>query len=117
MPPIGPYSRPAALAKLDGRTRESRLLESTRKELVAHVGGSPSATQRALIERCAMLSLHLALMDEKALTNSGRMTELDSRTYLAWSNTLARTMKILGMKGNATKPPSLSDYIGAGEAP
>jgi hypothetical protein len=41
------------LAKIDGRTKESRLMAAARAELTRHVGGSPSSVQKALIERLA----------------------------------------------------------------
>ncbi len=107
---IGPYSRPKALEKLDGRTRNGRLLNQKRAEFTAHVGGKPSATQRVLIERCAWLSLHIALIDEKAL-DGGNMTAHDSRTYLAWCNSLTRLMRQIGMTGAAQRPPSLADHL------
>lgn len=110
MPRIGPYSRPKALEKLDGRTRSGRLVKQKRAELIAHVGGSPSPTQRALIDRAAWLSLHIALIDER--TAEGKpMTEHDSRTYLAWTNTLTRLMRQIGLKGIAERPPSLRDHL------
>src|SRR3954467_9447644 len=36
MPRLGPYSQTAVLSKLDGRTKESRLLRGTREALTAH---------------------------------------------------------------------------------
>src|SRR5215472_7849796 len=84
-PEIRPYSRPAALAKLDQRTKEARLIRETRAELLAHVGGNPSATQRALIEQLVQIRLRIALMDRK-FAESGAQTDHDSRTYLAWAN-------------------------------
>ena len=51
MPKLGPYSKSATLAKLDRRTKEARLLQSLRRELVAHVGGFPSTTQMLLIDQ------------------------------------------------------------------
>ena len=45
--PIRPTYRPVALAKLDQRTKEARLMRETRAALVAHVGGKPSAVQSA----------------------------------------------------------------------
>lgn len=86
-------------------------MRQVRRDLIAHVGGKPSATQTALIERAATLSLLVAQLDAKAL-RAGAMTEHDSRTYLAWSNSLTRTLKQLGMQGAPEKPPSLSDIIG-----
>ena len=91
---IGPYSRPNVLAKLDGRTREAALLRRVRADLTAHVGGHPTATQRALIDRAALLSLHVALFDARAL-ESGGLSERDSRSYLAYSNSLSRCLRAL----------------------
>jgi hypothetical protein len=109
MPKLGPYSRPDAFRNLDGRTWEAKLLASTRAELTAHVGGAPSATQRALIDRAAWLTLYLAQMDRRS-ADLGAMTDHDSRSYLAWSNTLARTLARLGPQAKAAKP-DLASYV------
>lgn len=106
-PPIGPHSRPAALAKIDGRTRTARLVRDTRAELVAHVGGKPSATQAVLIERACQLALQIALMDAKR----GGLTDHDSRTYLAWTNTLTRLCRQLGLKSAPDRSRSLADHL------
>jgi heme oxygenase len=108
---IGQGSRPSTLAKLDGRTREARLMRETRAALTAHVGGSPSATQRALIERACQLTLRLAAMDQR-FADTGAQTEHDSRTYLAWSNSLTRTLRDLGHKATASAhPTSIADLV------
>jgi hypothetical protein len=108
MPKLGPYSRNATLTKLDGRTKEARLVQSLRAELAAHVGGKPSATQHALIEQAAQLRLRLAVMDRK-YAEGGTLTDHDSRVYLAWSNSLSRLMRQLGTKAAPKPAPSLSD--------
>ena len=109
---LGPYSRPDALANVDGRTREARIVRKVRADLVAHLGGNVSATQRVLIERAAALTLRLALLDAKQAKGE-RLTEHDNRTYLAESNALTRLMRQLGMKSAAQQPPSLRDHIAA----
>lgn len=109
MAAIGPYSRPGAIAKLDGRTREARLLREVRAELAEHVGGKPSITERMLIERCAMLTLRLKQMDDKIA--SGSMTDLDARTYICWSNGLSRSLRLLGFKSAVSAPPRLSEVL------
>jgi hypothetical protein len=91
---IGPYSRPNALAKLDGRRREAKLMAETRAELIEHIGGSPNAVQRRLIERAAVLALRLAIMDARA--PDGGMSEKDSKEYVCWSNAYVRTLRELG---------------------
>lgn len=108
MAAIGPYSRAPALAKLDGRSSEARLMRKVRTSLVAHVGGKPSATQAMLIERIVNLSLRVATMDRK-FTASGAITEHDTAQYLAWSNSLSRALRELGMKGPAPKAPTLEE--------
>jgi hypothetical protein len=66
------------LAKIDGRTKESRLLAAARAELIRHVGGAPNSIQRTLIERAARLQLYLEVMDRETL-ETGTMSERASR--------------------------------------
>ena len=112
---LAPYSRPSVLAKLDGRTREARLLAKVRADLTTHLGGQPSATQRWMIERAAWLSLHVAQLDAKA-TAGGALTDHDHRTYLAWSNTLTKLLRHLGMEGATAKPRSLQEHLAGAAA-
>jgi hypothetical protein len=79
-------------------------MRETRAELAAHVGGRPTAVQSALIERAAQLSLRIAAMDRR-FAELGKQTDHDSRTYLAWSNSLTRTLAQLGVAGAVEKPP------------
>jgi hypothetical protein len=78
-------------------------LREFRQELIAHVGGSPSATQTALIDRATVLQNHLTTMDRK-VAEDGVMSDHASRQYLAWSNTLTRTLKALGVHATAPVP-------------
>jgi hypothetical protein len=105
------YSRPCRWAGVTAQTPEGKLIRDVRADLVKHVGGSPSATQRALIERAVMLTVQLARMDAKALED-GVMSGHATREYLAWSNTLTRTLKTLGMKGPPPKVPTLAEIRG-----
>lgn len=116
---IGPHSRPNVLAKLDGRRREARLMQTVREEFTEHVGGNPTATQRALIERAAWLTLHVSLMDQKLLEQGegATLSERDGRQYLAWSNSLTRTIRELGIKPGSGQPrQSLADRIASRKA-
>jgi hypothetical protein len=107
---IGPHSRPHALAKIDNRTKEARLLRETRSNLIAHLGGRPSEVQLQMIERIAMLTLHVSLFDRRAIENGG-MGERDRREYLAYSNSLERALRQLGIRAAAEKPPSLAEHL------
>ena len=104
------YSRPCRVAGVTTRSAEGRLIRDMRADLFKHVGGAPSTTQRVLIERAVMIAVQLGRMDAKALAD-GAMSELASREYLAWSNTLTRTMKALGLTGSAERVPSLQEYL------
>jgi hypothetical protein len=88
-------------------------MREARAELVAHVGGNPSATQRALIEQCVQLRLRLAVMDRAFAEAGGTMTAHDSRTYLAWSNSYSRTLRQLGLKGAPAPVATLAGYLAA----
>jgi hypothetical protein len=79
-------------------------------ELMAHVGGNPSAVTRQLIERAVRLSLQLELMDAR-LTHGDTFTDHDHNAYLAWSNALTRTLARLGTKAVDASPPSLAEHL------
>jgi hypothetical protein len=102
-------SRATRLDRLDRRTKESRLIEAVRRDLLSQLP-SPSPVQRALVDRAAILSLHVALFDRDAIENGG--LSIHGRDhYLAYSNSLTRVLKQLGLKGAAAAPnaPSLAD--------
>jgi hypothetical protein len=98
----GPHSKRIRRGKVSGRTRNGRFLKQCREELTAHLGGGPlSATQRVLVERVAWLRLHVALFDERVGTEP--MSDRDRASYLAFSNSLVRATRELGLK--AAAPP------------
>lgn len=107
---LGLYSRAPALSTIDMRSKEGRVLRKVREDLFAHVG-NPSATQRILIERAAVLSLQIAMLDAKHV--AGGLTPHDQREYLAWTNALTRLMRQLGQRGAPERPPSLRDHLAA----
>ena len=94
------------------RTGEGRRLREFRADLVAHVGGTPSATQRALIDRATVLQWHLTQMDAEALAG-GVMSGHRRREYLAWDGALRRALVALGLKGAASGAPSKSEILRA----
>lgn len=115
MSKLGPYSRPDALSKMDGRTWEAKLLRQVRDDLTVQLGGSPSAAQRALINQASWLTLHVEQINRGTVGGKG-MTEHDSRHYLAWTNALSRTLRHLGLKGVAQPPATLRAHINARQA-
>ena len=119
-PKIGPWSGPNRLTRIDGRTRESKLVRETRAELLAHVGSNPSVVQLALIEQLIQLRLRISVMDRKWI-KSGKATDLDNRTYLSWVNTYSRQLERLGVAGPSPSlhqpPTALADHIAARRSP
>src|SRR5262249_7877775 len=104
----GPHSKAWLLAKINFRSNERLLTNRTSDELIAYVGGHPSATQRMIIERCPWIQLRLSLLDKK-LAEGRDFTEIDTHTYLAWANSLARLLAKLGMREvpSAASEPTL----------
>lgn len=112
---VRPYSRSRSLAKIDGRTREARFLKAARAELIEHIGGRPSVTERALIERAVWLLLRMELLNGR-LTGGDSFTHHDQLGYLGWSNALGRCLRELGLKPRTEAPSSLAQYIAARKA-
>ena len=78
---------------MDGRTWEARLLARVQRDLTAHVGGSPSVTQRAMIDRASWISLHLAQLDRR--TVEARDTP-DATAHAALAGSLSSLLAQLG---------------------
>src|SRR5260370_12916026 len=117
MPALGAYAKEIVLARPDKRTREGRCLLQARRALIEHFGGEANLTnpQRALIERCAMLQLRCAVLDRKIL--DGTFSEYDAKTYLAFSNSLRRSLEALGLGPAATAAqPTLAEVMEEAEA-
>ena len=112
---VGVHSRRIGLGDIDGRLREARLMREITEELTAHCGGDPSAVQRRLIQRAAILHLRLALMDEQTEPD-GTMTEKHAREYLCWNNAYVRTLRTLGLKGAPVRAPVLADILAGAPA-
>ena len=109
MSKLGPYSKEIALARCDGRSKEGRLLNQMRRELAKQLGGNPTAAQRAMIERCAMLQLRVAMLDRKVFDHS--FSDYDAKTYIAWSNSLARTLDRLNRDSAPAPRRSLQERL------
>jgi len=106
----GPYSKLLARGCVSGRTRNGRFLAAAREELTQHLGGGAlSAAQRILVERVAWLRLHVALFDEKVADRDEPMSDRDRASYLAFSNSLVRATRELGLQPAAARRPTLDD--------
>jgi hypothetical protein len=77
-----------------------------REALFRHLGGEDrlSPPQRVLVERAVMLQLRCATLDAKIA--DGSFCEYDSKVFLAFSNSLTRTMSALGLE------PAAQPYTG-----
>ena len=91
-------------------------MQRVRDELLAHLGHNPSTVERVMIERCCFLQLRLSMLDKKLL--SGRdFTQIDSNVYLAWNNSLIRTLVKLGINPKRNlNIPSLDEILAEAEA-
>lgn len=110
---IGSYSALQVIANLDPQTPEAQLMRRVRAELTEHVGGHPSVTERMLIERATMLSLRVAQIDAKILSDEV-LTLHDNQHALAWINALRRTLVDLGLAARTpgtSVTASLSDWV------
>jgi hypothetical protein len=87
-------------------------VKSLRAELIAHVGGAPSTTQRLMIDQCCALQLRLALMDADG-ERIDVMTERNQVQYLAWSGALTRLLDKLGMQPTKARVPTLREHLAA----
>lgn len=76
----GPHSRADKRLVADRRLAPARRARRHIEDLTEHIGGHPTATQRLLIERTAMVLVRLSYLDEKILSGMD-LTDYDNRTY------------------------------------
>jgi hypothetical protein len=93
-----------------GRIKEGRRLRSFRLALIAHCGGSPSIVQQTLIDRAVMLSCHLSRFDLRAADYQAEPSDHSGRQYLAWSNSLSRILRTLGLDAQRPADPEQDPY-------
>ncbi len=89
------------------------MVKATVAELTEHIGGSPTAPQARLIHRVARLELYLTMMDVRADENGGMLTDHDSRSYLAWVNSIRLAMRDLGLEKLGKASPTLKEHCDA----
>lgn len=82
-------------------------MAAIRRDLTEHVGGSPSATEKLLIDRLARIALRLELFERKF--TDGDVTDHDGRTYGALQNAFRLMIRELGLRPKALPPGSLAD--------
>jgi hypothetical protein len=110
--PIRRVSRTVSLPKVDGRSTLGKLMRQVRADLIRHVGGRPSATQKMMIERAVTLTGYLARLDAEALSPAG-LSDHRRREYLAADGSLRRTLREIGLEGAPAveRGRTLADYI------
>lgn len=99
------------VAPVDLRSKLGRSSKQFRESLMAHVGNAPSATEAALIDLACQLDLRLQVLNAKFLDSDGEFSGFDSKLYLSWSNSLARLLAKLSLKGRQPARQTLSDYL------
>lgn len=96
--------------KIDGRTHLGKAIALLRRELVDHLGGSPSIVESLLIDRIIAKSIKCFLYERKTLSNPA--ISYGSRDiYLATANSLRLDIQCLGLKKKAKKILDLDSYL------
>jgi hypothetical protein len=103
LPRLSPHSRLLKRGCVDGRSREGRFLAAARAELAVDLGREPSQAERVLIDRISWLRLHVMLIDER-VAGGHPMASHDQRAYLAFSNSIARMARVLGLRPLPARP-------------
>ena len=98
--------------QVDGRSRTARRYRDVLGDLVAHMGGDPSAAETLIARRAAAL----AVWCEQAESDMAGGQDLDVAAYTTSANALRRLLQDLGLERRARDvTPTLSQYLAAKE--
>lgn len=98
------------LRSVDGRTSLGKALKRVTRELEEAIGGDPSPQLRYLIGRCAFL-IYRTMSFEYEMINGTPQGQEAGDYYLAWCNTLRKTLQAVGLKRIPKEATSLAAYI------
>ena len=110
---VGPYSRVlnrgAIGDYIDGRSTIGRFCRDLEKQLIKHCGGSPSITQKLLIDRVVRATVQLDTLDKKMMSGDG-WTDHDSRTHGGLLNRQRLLLRELGRDAAEKRGPSIAEH-------
>ncbi len=83
--------------RLDGRTSIARKIEGRRQELIEAVGGNPTPVQQSIIDRIPFCEWYCVELERRIV--NGENVDSYGGQYLAWVNTVRRSLLALGLDG------------------
>lgn len=92
--PRSPRARVGAL-RVDGRRPEATRFRRLKEELTAEIGGKPTTSDKALIERIALQMVLLERLDAAGM----RGERIDALGYARLSDGVVRMLRLLRTKG------------------
>ena len=103
-------------AEFDRRYNDGKLYLSFKSRLIEFVGGDPDIAAESIIEEATFLKVRCNALHSKIV--AGEMTDMESRQFSNWTNTLSRLMLRLKDIARANqaikegKPTSWQDIAG-----
>jgi hypothetical protein len=97
---------------VNGKTTDGHFIRAYQRGLMEHIGGKPTVVQKRLVERAAMLALHLLKFDQRA-HRAGELSDRSLRDYLSAHNSLTRTLQAIGVQAAPVEaePKTLADIV------
>jgi hypothetical protein len=86
------------ITSLDARTKAAKRLESTRRDLIRHLGRSPNPLELSLIDRVAVLGARVVELESRMLRGIG--SPEDNKNLLILVGNLHKLLKNLGWTSN-----------------
>ena len=93
---------------IDGRTFEGKYARVIEHDLLAQLGGQPTAMQRLMVDRVVKLQLRLDAFEKKIASDKASDRELV--VYAVLNNQFSRGLQLLGLKGDGAEAPRTESF-------
>ena len=108
---VGAWRRKRELAFLDRRRDEARFMSELRQDLVADLGGNPSAARRLLIDCACFAALRISRLTTPWLGRGEDLNPSQLAELVTWQGELRATLKVLGIERVEAAPPALAELL------
>src|SRR3954452_14000136 len=108
---VGPWEARRQLSFVNRNHERGRFVAALRAEMIADLGGDPSAAKRLLVDMATYAALQVSRIVTPDLARGEDLTREQVDDLAKWQRELRDTLRVLAIERLEPAPPSLQQYL------